>query len=101
MGDRRELSRDEQGGWHSVYRGEDGELVVEWLEYRDPAPYDHATRLIFSDEQEAALRRSLGVSDAETSTPAALAGRFDTYWAVRAHADTHALSYATDVDFQP
>ena len=101
MRDRRELSRAEQGGWHSVYRGEDGELVVEWVEYRDPAPYDHVTRLVFSSEEEAALRGSLGVSDAETSTPAALAERFATYWAVRAHADAHALSYATDVDFQP
>ena len=64
--DRHELSRDEQGGWHRVYRGEGGELVVEWLEYRDPAPYDHATRLIFSGKEEDDLRQSLGVSAAQT-----------------------------------
>ena len=75
--------------------------MVEWLEYRDPAPYDHATMIVFSDAQEIALRASLGVADVERPTPAALAERFKTYWAVRAYADEHGLEYTYEVDFQP
>ena len=99
--DKVELSGDGGSGWHSAYKRPDDQLVVEWLEYRDPAPYDHATRLIFSAEREGRLRRLLGVEGARISTPAALAEHFQDYWSVREYADGHALEYEAEVDFEP
>ena len=96
-----ELSGSRTSGWHSAYRRSDHQLVIEWLEYQDPAPYDHATKIIFTAEQELALMRSYGLTDAAGSKTAALADRFTTYWAVRAYADQHSLAYASEVDFHP
>lgn len=96
-----ELGGDGGSGWHSAYTRPDGQLVVEWLEDRDPAPYDHTTRIIFSTKQERRLRTLLGVEEPRISTPAALAEHFQDYWSVREYADAHSLQYEAEVDFQP
>jgi len=76
-------------------------LVVEWEEYRDPAPYDHADTLSFSAEQEAALRVALQLAESEKPTTVALAERFQTYWEIRDFAEAHGVAFAHHVDFSP
>ena len=97
--DKRALGGARSSGWHSVYRRADGALVVEWLEYQDPAPYDHATKLGFKAEQEAKLGEALGLNG--TAMISTLAERFTTYWAVRAFTDANAVGYQAEVDFMP
>jgi hypothetical protein len=103
-GDRREmvnLGSGQDASWHRAYRADDGTLVVEWEEYRDSAPYDHCDSLIFNNEQEFLLRAALGDHEASKSTTAILAERFQSYWAVRAFADSNAVIYEYRVDFWP
>ena len=87
--------------WHSAYRAEDGCLCVEWVEYRDPAPYDHATGLRFSSSEEQALVAELGERFDPHQTLALTADLFATYFDVRQYIEAHNLPHSTFVDFDP
>ena len=95
------LGGSKREGWHTAYRGASGELVVEWLEYCDPAPYDHATSIAFAPDQELALMAALAPEGSAVSTLALLSLTFNTYWAVREFADSHQIGYDRRVDFNP
>ena len=99
VSDKRALGGCRSFGWHSAYRRADGALAVEWLEYQDPAPYDHATKIVFNEDQETRLGEALGTD--RQGVISTLAERFTTYWAVRAFADAHAVDYQAEVDFLP
>jgi hypothetical protein len=89
-------------GSHVTYRDEDGRLVVEWYDFGDDCPYESANLIIFDADAEAALRNLLKVPETSLlSMMESIVARFDTYWAVRAFAEAHAIKCAHVVDFQP
>lgn len=89
-------------GAHSAYaRGSD--LVVEWYDFGDDATYESANLLIFD---RAAQRLLAAALEAEvTLSPHLLsnwvAGRFPSYFAVKAFATERGIPFETEVDFQP
>lgn len=87
--------------WHSVCRADDGSLCVDWVEYRDPAPYDHVTGLRFTASEEQALVEKLGHRFDPDRTLQLLAAHFATYFDVRKFVQAHILSHSTFVDFDP
>lgn len=74
---------------------------MQWLEYEGPAPYDHATMLVFDGPQERQLRHALGLYEGDDATESAVAARFKTYWDVKAFANDAKLTYERKMDFNP
>jgi hypothetical protein len=89
-------------GSHVVYaRGP--ELVVEWYDFGDHAPYESANLLIFDRPAQHTL---MALTDAPSnSTPhdfaSRLAARFESYFDVKAFAEANGIPFATEVDFNP
>lgn len=88
-------------GSHVAYAvGSD--LVVEWHDHGDHAPYDSANLLIFGRPEQGALAQVLGCP---LGTPHELAHevarRCDSYFVVRKLADANGIAYQHKVDFQP
>jgi hypothetical protein len=90
-----------RGSHQRVYRTPDNRLIIEWEEYSDPAPYDHANTIAFNTREEGSLREALGEPDATRDMTSLNAQRFDTYWDVRKFADKHGIPYKHNVDFSP
>ncbi|HEY3951659.1 hypothetical protein [Phenylobacterium sp.] len=82
-------------------RGPD--LVVEWYDFGEAAPYESANLLIFGAEAQAALARRLALEPLPSTDALAqaVAGRFGSYFAVRAFADAEGIAYRHAVDFSP
>jgi hypothetical protein len=98
------LSDNEKGNAHSAYFDEEGRLVVEWYEFSEKAPYEHATMLIFNQVEQEALAGALGVPPEKQIGEALLVAireRFDSYFAVRKFADQKRLPYKWHVNFWP
>lgn len=89
-------------GSHTVYlEGED--LVVDWYDYGEHAPYESVNKLIFDQQQQAPLLDALGLPEdlAPVELARSLAERFSSYFAVRAFANAQGLTYRHKVDFHP
>jgi hypothetical protein len=87
---------------HSAYmRG--GELVVEWYDFGEDAPYESANLIIFDTAGRAALARSLGL--AEGADDAALLdciqARFPSWFEVKSFALREGVAFRSEVDFMP
>lgn len=89
-------------GSHQVYI-RDGDLVVDWYDFGDHAPYESGNFLIFEPVARAALAAAMELpADTVPEAHAAfVAGRFDSYFEVRAFADERKLAYRHEVDFWP
>lgn len=100
VGDRNRMTA--KPGSHTAYaRGSD--LVVEWYDFGDHAPYESANLLIFDRTTQIALARLMGVDKSLSPHDLAnkVAVRFDSYFQVKAFAETHGLVFATEIDFHP
>lgn len=89
-------------GSHVAYaRG--SELVVEWYDFGDHAPYESANLVVFDRPTQIAFARLIGVDDSPAPHHLAsmVAARFDSYFAVKAFAEANGLAFTTEVDFQP
>jgi hypothetical protein len=89
-------------GSHVVYaRGP--ELVVEWYDFGDHAPYESANLLIFDRPAQRLLMRLVG--EPQNQTPHAfasrLAAKFDSYFEIKQFARRHEIPFTAEVDFEP
>jgi hypothetical protein len=89
-------------GSHVAYaRGSD--LVVEWYDFGDHAPYESANLMIFDRATQHRLAELLCVDRALSPHELAnkVAARFESYFEVREFAGKQGLGFATETDFQP
>lgn len=89
------------GGHFAYARGTD--LVIEWYDHGDDAPYESANLLIFGPLAQRRLASVMGAPDAASADTFAawIAARFRSYWEVRDLAQEHGVPFAQEVDFQP
>lgn len=89
-------------GSHTAYaRGSD--LMVEWYDFGEQAPYESANLLIFG--RAAQLRLAAAIDAEVTLSPHILsnwvATRFASYFEVKAFALAQAIPFETEVNFDP
>ena len=89
-------------GSHTAYE-RTGELIVEWYDFGDHAPYESANLLAFDGGAQERLAEALGVAPApDTEGLAALvAARFTSYFEVKQFAADHGIAFRAEVDFAP
>lgn len=100
IGDRKPMPA--KPGSHVAYaRGED--LVVEWYDFGDHAPYESANLLIFGRPAQLRLAQAIGVDEplAPHMLSNRVAARFASYFDVKRFAEEHEFDFTTEVDFQP
>lgn len=90
-------------GAHSARYDEAGDLVVEWHDFGEDAPYESANMIRFDAASQDALAGALdsAAPPAGAALLAALAARFRTYFEIRAFADAQAIPFVAEVDFRP
>ena len=89
-------------GSHTAYaRGSD--LVVEWYDFGEDAPYESANLLIFDRATQLKLAELIRADPALSPHGLAskIAARFDSYFDVKAFAAERGLPYGIEVDFEP
>jgi len=89
-------------GSHVAYaRGSD--LVVEWYDFGDHAPYESTNLIIFDRETQVKLAELMGLDPALTphGLSSRVAAKFRSYFDVKQFAEEHGLPFATETDFQP
>jgi hypothetical protein len=89
-------------GSHVTYaRGSD--LVVEWYDFGDHAPYESASLLIFGRAAQRLLAATIDVDP--TLSPHLLssevASHFHSYFEVKEFATERGIPFETEVDFMP
>lgn len=90
-----------ENGWHSAYQMPDGRVAIEWVEYRDPAPYDHATTLVVQAVHVERLMESLAASGDKRPAPEVLATTFDSYWSAKSYFEAFGIPHNKQVNFNP
>lgn len=89
-------------GSHVSYaRGRD--LVVEWYDFGNHAPYESANMLVFDQDAQDMLAKAIG---ADLSLPVDMlatrvAARFASYFEVQQFAVERHIPFRKEVDFQP
>ena len=89
-------------GSHSAYaRG--GDLVVEWYDFGEHAPYESANLIVFAPASQRRLAEALGLDTARSADALAaeLASRFSTVFQVREFAETCGASFSRETNFWP
>ena len=89
-------------GSHVAYaRGSD--LVVEWYDFGEHAPYESANLLIFNRPAQQQLARAIGLAECPSPHDLAyeVAHVFKSYFAVKTFATKRGIAFGTEVDFQP
>jgi hypothetical protein len=89
-------------GSHVAYaRGSD--VVVEWYDFGDHAPYESANLLVFARPAQYQLAEGLRATEdlAPHEIASRLAAHFKSYFEVKAFAEQHAIPFATETDFWP
>lgn len=89
-------------GAHSVYARR-SDLVVEWYDFGEDAPYETANLLIFDRPAQQALAGALGVAPLPCPHDLALevSNRFASYFEVMAFAENQGVPFTKEVDFTP
>jgi hypothetical protein len=87
---------------HSAYaRG--SELIVEWYDFGEDAPYESANLIIFDTAARTALARRLGLP--EGAADAALLERiqqsFPSWFEAKSFAQREGIAFSLEVDFMP
>lgn len=79
------------------------DLIVEWYDFGDHAPYESANLLIFDRSVLPELAKALGADERRTAHELACvtARRFESYFDVERFAEDHAIGFTKDVDFSP
>ena len=87
---------------HSAYVRKD-DLIIEWYDFGDDAPYESAYLIVFDAPGRAALARSLGL--AEDADDAALLTRiarsFPSWFEAKSFAQREGVPFRSEVDFMP
>lgn len=93
--------RAQSGGHFAYARGQD--LVVEWYDHGEDAPYESANLLVFDRAAQRQLAHVLGEDeDADADRLAGVvAERFESYWNVKTFADQTGCPYRRETDFMP
>lgn len=89
-------------GSHVVYaRGSD--LVVEWYDFGDHAPYESVNLLVFDRPAQHRLMELLETPPNWTphSFASRLAARFASYFEIKEFAEANAILFASEIDFYP
>ncbi len=89
-------------GSHVAYaRGSD--LVVEWYDFGEDAPYESANLLIFDRPAQQQLALGIRLAECPSSHDLAdeVAHKFKSYFAVKSFATKRGIAFETKVDFQP
>lgn len=88
-------------GAHTIYLRPTGELVVDWYDFGEDAPYESANMIVMTAKQQVALARTLGLAlGGPAELARTIADRFNSYFAVRAYLDAKKLPYDHEVDFE-
>lgn len=88
-------------GSHVAYK-RSHDLVIEWYDFGDHAPYESANLLIFDQPGQQALGNALQIDIGSTDALAqAIARRFASYFEVERFAEKHAIPFTRETDFQP
>jgi len=100
VGDRHQMPA--RPGSHVAYaRGSD--LVVEWYDFGEDAPYESANLLVFDRPAQKVLLATMQLE--EDRSPDALASSvanaFSSYFEVRHFAEAHRIEFSTETDFNP
>lgn len=98
MAERIGLGPARRGETHSVYLAEDGQLIAEWHDFGDHAPYESANLLCFDADGQAALAAALGAAG---DLAQAVAERFQSWFEVKAFAEAEGVPFTKEVDFLP
>jgi len=102
IGDHYRMVGSSASGSHVVY-ARDPDLVVEWYDFDDDAPYESANLLIFDRPAQHRLMALLEIPPASTphSLASDLAARFKSYFEVKGFAEANAIPFVSEVDFCP
>ena len=89
-------------GAHTCYAREN-DVVVEWYDFGDHAPYESANLLTFDPAAQASLAKAIGLTALPSPPELAelLASRLGSYFEVRALVDAHGVPYRHQVNFTP
>jgi hypothetical protein len=89
-------------GAHVAY-AEGSDLIVEWYDFGDHAPYESANLLIFRRLAQEALAAALDAPRpaAPDALAARIAARFASYFDVKAFAEARGIRFTSKVDFRP
>ena len=91
-----------KSGSHVAY-ARASDLVVEWYDFGEDAPYESANLLVFKRPAQQQLALAIGL--AENPSPHELAYevalKFKSYFAVKSFATKRSIAFETKVDFQP
>lgn len=100
VGDRHQM-RAKPGSHVAYARGSD--LVVEWYDFGEDAPYESANLLVFDRPAQKVLLAALRME--EDRSPDALASdvanAFSSYFHVCEFAEAHGVAFSTETDFNP
>ena len=90
-------------GSHCAEIDDSGNLLVEWYDFGDDAPYESANILQFAEPSQRLL--ALALDGSSFSAPdeflQALANRFSSYFEIRRFADLEGIPYVHKVNFSP
>jgi hypothetical protein len=89
-------------GSHVTYtRGPD--LVVEWYDFGEHAPYESANLLVFGISAQAELAKAIGAEEHCTAEDLAIkvATHFPSYFEVQRFADERSIAFEKETDFWP
>lgn len=79
------------------------DLVVEWYDFGEHAPYESANLLIFGPAAQQAFALALGLQGVTGKEDLAetIADRFSGYFDVERFAELHAIAFERETDFEP
>lgn len=100
VGDRHQMRA--RPGSHTAY-ARASDLVVEWYDFGEDAPYESANLLVFDRSAQKALLAALHLeSDRSPDTLASdIATAFSSYFDVRRFAEAQHIDFSTETDFYP
>lgn len=100
MGDRFPMAA--RPGSHVAYAS-GPDLVVEWYDFGEHAPYESVNLLIFDETIQPLFAEAIGAEASLTPTQLAskIAARFGSYFEVRKFADERILPYEHKFSFDP
>ena len=97
---RHRLRGSGRGAEYAYLRG--GDLVVEWYDFGDDAPYESANLLILDGTGQRALAAAMGADAAPPGDLAAkVAAEFASWFELRAFLDAWGITARSETDFQP